>query len=44
MSHIQTDLEFGPEDLALASIPGAGFDPREQGFDVEELRPHPIIR
>ena len=44
MSHIEIDLEFGPEDIALASIPGVNFDPRERGLDVDKLRPQPIIR
>ena len=44
MSHIEIDLEFGPGDLALASIPGVNFDPRERGLDVDKLRPQPIIR
>jgi len=41
---MEVDMEFAPEDLALATVPGADFDPRERVFDVEELRPQPIIR
>ena len=41
---MEVDLEFTPEDLALATVPGADFDPRERAFEVEELRPQPIIR
>ena len=37
-------MDFAPEDLALATVPGADFDPKERSFDVEELRPQPIIR
>ena len=38
------EVDFAPEDLALATVPGADFDPRARAFDVEELRPQPIIR
>ena len=38
------DIDFAPEDIALATVPGADFDPRERAFDVDELRPQPIIR
>jgi len=41
---LEMEMEFAPEDLALATVPGADFDPRERAFDVEELRPQPIIR
>lgn len=41
---IEVDIDFAPEDLALATVPGADFDPRERAFDVDELRPQPIIR
>jgi len=40
----EIDIDFAPEDLALATVPGADFDPRERAFDVEELKPQPIIR
>ena len=40
----QPEIEFAPEDLALATIPGANFDPRERAFSTEELKPQPIIR
>lgn len=40
----QVDIDFAPEDIALATVPGADFDPRERAFDVDELRPQPIIR
>ncbi len=30
--------------MALATVPGAEFDPRQRAFDMEELRPQPIIR
>merc|ERR1712227_637429 len=38
------NLKFDPEDLALATVPGADFDPRERTFAVDELKPQPIIR
>jgi len=41
---LQVEIDFAPEDLALATLPGADFDPRERAFDMEELRPQPIIR
>merc|ERR1712179_555565 len=41
---MEADIEFAPEDLALATVPGADFDPRRRAFDVDELRPQPIIR
>ena len=37
-------LLFSPEDLALATLPGAEFNPRERAFHPEELKPQPIIR
>ena len=37
-------LEFSAEDLALATVPGADFDPTLRHFSKEELRPQPIIR
>ena len=38
------ETEFSPEDLSLATIPGLEFDPKERAFDMEELRPQPIIK
>ena len=38
------DIKFSPEDLALATLPGVDFDPREKTFSIEELKPQPIIR
>ena len=38
------DIEFSPEDLALATVPGYDFDPKHRSFHLEELRPQPIIR
>merc|ERR1712244_124247 len=35
---------MGPEDLALATVPGMDYDPKQRAFDLEELRPQPIIR
>lgn len=41
---IAAETEFSPEDLSLATIPGLEFDPKERAFDMEELRPQPIIK
>eukprot|EP00088_Acartia_fossae_P054448 TRINITY_DN6254_c0_g1_i2.p1 TRINITY_DN6254_c0_g1~~TRINITY_DN6254_c0_g1_i2.p1 ORF type:complete len:322 (-),score=134.65 TRINITY_DN6254_c0_g1_i2:588-1553(-) len=41
---LEEEIEFAPEDLALATVPGADFDPKRRAFDVEELKPQPIIR
>ena len=41
---MEEDIEFAPEDLALATVPGYDFDPRKRSFHLEELRPQPIIR
>lgn len=38
------EVEFPYEDLALATVPGASFDPKERSFDLDELRPQPIIK
>ena len=38
------EIEFTPQDLALATVPGMDFDPRERSFAPDELRPQPIIR
>jgi len=40
----EDDLEFDASDIALATVPGQSFDPKERSFDIEELRPQPIIR
>lgn len=40
----EVEVDFAPEDLALATIPGMDFDPKERAFDIDELRPQPIIR
>jgi len=41
---LDEEMDFAPEDLALATVPGMNFDPRERAFNLEELRPQPIIR
>jgi len=41
---LEEEIEFAAEDLALATVPGVDFDPRTRNFDVEELKPQPIIR
>jgi len=38
------DIEFTPQELALATVPGRNFDPRECKFSPDDLRPQPIIR
>ena len=38
------EIEFSPQELALATVPGLSFDPRERKFAPDELRPQPIIR
>jgi len=40
----ETSVAFSAEDLALATIPGADFDPTRRQFSSDELRPQPIIR
>ena len=40
----ESDMKFSPEDLALATVPGAEFDPSKRSFDIEELKPQPIIK
>jgi len=37
-------IVFSAEELALATVPGADFDPQERQFSIEELKPQPIIR
>lgn len=37
-------IDFSAEELALATIPGADFDPTRHQFSSDELRPQPIIR
>jgi len=41
---LEEEIEFAAEDLALATVPGVDFDPKQRSFDVEELKPQPIIR
>ena len=31
------------EELALATVPGADFNPQERQFSIEELKPQPLI-
>jgi len=38
------EIEFSAQELALATVPGMDFDPRERCFAPDELRPQPIIR
>merc|ERR1719158_2799374 len=40
----EVDISFAPEDLALATVYGSHYDPRQQPFDVNELKPQPMIR
>lgn len=39
-----SEIEFTQEELALATVPGMNFDPRQRQFAPDELRPQPIIR
>jgi len=41
---LEDEMEFPPEDLALATVPGMDFNPKNRPFKIEELRPQPIIR
>ena len=41
---LEVQLDFAPEDIALATVPGLEFDPKTRAFDMEELRPQPIIK
>jgi len=41
---LEVELDFAPEDLALATVPGLDFDPKERAFELDELRPQPIIK
>jgi len=38
------ETEFSAADLSLATVPGLEFDPKERSFELEELRPQPIIK
>lgn len=40
----EMEAPFTPQDLALATVPGVDFDPRNRAFAPDELRPQPIIR
>ena len=40
----EVELDFAPEDIALATVPGLDFDPKTRNFEMEELRPQPIIK
>ena len=41
---LEEETEFSAEDLSLATVPGLEFDPKRRRFDLEELRPQPIIK
>lgn len=41
---LKIQAKFSAEELALATIPGADFDPTMRQFSSDELRPQPIIR
>merc|ERR1711997_101181 len=40
----EAELDLAPEDIALATVPGLDFDPKTRTFQMEELRPQPIIK
>merc|ERR1719414_2517319 len=41
---MEVEIQFTSEDMALATIAGADFDPKRRHFSPDELRPQPIIR
>lgn len=41
---LEEETEFTAEDLSLATVPGLTFDPKQRSFDLEELKPQPIIK
>ena len=41
---LEEETEFSAEDLSLATVPGLEFDPKKRSFDLDELRPQPIIK
>jgi len=41
---LEEETEFSAEDLSLATVPGLEFDPKERSFELDELRPQPIIK
>merc|ERR1711872_367151 len=41
---LEVKLSFSPEEIALATVPGIEFDPKTKAFDLEDLRPQPIIK
>ncbi len=41
---VDVSVEFKPEELALATVPGLEFDPRRMAFNPTELKPQPIVR
>lgn len=41
---LSEETEFSAADLSLATVPGLEFDPKERSFELEELRPQPIIK
>ena len=41
---MEEETEFSAEDLSLATVPGLEFDPKKRSFDLDELRPQPIIK
>ena len=41
---LEEETEFSAEDLSLATVPGLEFDPKQRSFELDELRPQPIIK
>ena len=37
-------MKFSADELPLATLPGADFDPTHGNFSLDELKPQPIIR
>jgi len=44
MRRLEEETEFSAADLSLATVPGLDFDPKKRSFQLEELRPQPIIK
>jgi len=41
---LEVKLSFSPEEIALATVPGIEFDPKTNAFDLDDLRPQPIVK
>ncbi|CAL4100332.1 unnamed protein product [Meganyctiphanes norvegica] len=41
---VNVDFHLDESELALATVPGIDFDPRERAFTDDELKPQPMIK